>query len=131
MIATKSPAARAAAGLSLPALFLKIESLAILVAAAAVYFRQGYNGWVFALLLFAPDLAMLGYLAGARAGSVAYNVAHTYALPAVLGLASLLFAQPLALQLALIWLAHIGLDRLLGYGLKYPAQFKDTHLGRV
>jgi hypothetical protein len=122
-----SPAPRA----TLPALLLKLESLVLLAAATGLYFREGYGGWVFALLLFAPDLAMLGYLLGSRAGSLAYNLAHTFALPAALGLAGALLAQPLALQLALIWMAHIGLDRLLGYGLKYPTEFKDTHLGRI
>jgi hypothetical protein len=119
------------ARLTLPGVLLKLESLAILAAAVGFYFREGFSGWVFALLFLAPDLAMLGYRLGLRAGSFTYNLAHTYALPAVLGLAGALLAQPLALQLALIWAAHIGLDRLVGYGLKYPTQFKDTHLGRI
>jgi hypothetical protein len=116
---------------TLPAIFLKLESLAILGAAVAVYFRKGFGGWAFALLLLAPDLAALGYLFGPRAGSLAYNLAHTYALPAALALAGLALGQPLAVQLALIWSAHIAMDRLLGYGLKYPTQFKDTHLARI
>jgi hypothetical protein len=32
---------------------------------------------------------------------------------------------------ALIWFAHISMDRTVGYGLKYPTSFKDTHLERV
>ena len=78
-----------------------------------------------------PDLAMLGYLAGPRTGAVAYDVVHTYVLPAVLAAAGVVADSDTALALALIWLTHIGVDRAVGYGLKYPSGFKDTHLQRV
>ena len=74
---------------------------------------------------------MAGYLAGPRAGAIAYDVVHTYVLPLGLAVAGVLAGSDLAVQLALIWLAHVGADRLLGYGLKYPTGFKDTHLQRV
>jgi hypothetical protein len=74
---------------------------------------------------------MLGYLAGPRPGAVAYNLAHTYATPAVLAGVGWLIGTPLLLALALIWAAHIGFDRMLGYGLKLPTDFRDTHLGRI
>jgi hypothetical protein len=74
---------------------------------------------------------MLGYLVGARVGAAVYNVAHTYALALPLAAAGLLSGQTAILAVALIWVAHIGLDRALGYGLKYPSAFGDTHLGRV
>ena len=74
---------------------------------------------------------MLGYLANARLGARLYNLVHTDALPIVLAAASLSLHRPQALAFALIWLAHIGWDRMLGYGLKYPTFFKDTHLQRV
>jgi hypothetical protein len=35
------------------------------------------------------------------------------------------------LSLATIWIAHIGFDRALGYGLKYGSGFTHTHLGRI
>ena len=91
----------------------------------------GESWWLFALLLLAPDLAMLGYLAGPRVGAVAYNVFHSYPLPAALGLVGLFVGAPLAVSVALVWFAHIGMDRLVGYGLKYPADSKDTHLQKV
>lgn len=75
--------------------------------------------------------AEVGYLAGTRAGALSYNVAHTLVVPIALGVAGVLGDFDRAVQLALIWLAHIGADRLLGYGLKYPSSFKDTHLQRV
>jgi hypothetical protein len=111
-----------------PTILLRVEGLALFVAALAVYSYRGFNGWVFLALLFVPDVSMLGYGFGPRAGSVIYNSVHTTLLPLVLGVSGVLSGSPLALQLALVWLAHIGMDRTLGYGLKYASAFKDTHL---
>jgi hypothetical protein len=115
----------------LPRRLLHLEGLAVLVGALALYFDAGYGWLLLVVLLLAPDLSMVGYLGGPRAGALIYNLAHTYAGPIALGLVGVLGDVELATQLALIWLAHIGLDRMLGYGLKYPTGFKDTHLGRV
>jgi hypothetical protein len=110
---------------------LRAEGLAVLVAALALYFDSGYGWLLLVVLALAPDLSMAGYLAGPRAGAIAYDAAHTYVLPVALAVAGVLAGSDLAVQLALIWLAHVGADRLLGYGLKYPTHFKDTHLQRV
>jgi hypothetical protein len=83
---------------------------------------------MFALLFLVPDLSMIGYAGGARAGSITYNAIHTYVGPLLLGAYSLAGEHRTALSIALIWIAHIGFDRMLGYGLKYPTRFKDTHL---
>lgn len=99
--------------------------------ALALYFHLDY-GWVLLVVLaLAPDLAAVGYLAGNRIGAAAYNAAHTYVGPVVLATVGVLGDIDTATQLSLIWLVHIGADRLLGYGLKYPSAFKDTHLQRV
>jgi hypothetical protein len=74
---------------------------------------------------------MLGYLVDTKVGSVSYNVVHTYILPVILFGYSNFYSYFLGIELSLIWIAHIGLDRFFGYGLKYPPKFKDTHLGRV
>lgn len=116
---------------SLPRFLLRAEGLAIAVAALALYFHAGHGWLLLVLLVLAPDLSMLGYLGGPRAGAIAYDAAHTIVLPLALGTAGVLADLELARQLALIWLLHIGADRLLGYGLKYPTGFKDTHLQRV
>ncbi|HJU48715.1 MAG TPA: DUF4260 domain-containing protein [Gaiellaceae bacterium] len=116
---------------SLPSVLLRIEGAAVGAGAVVVYFDQGQPWWLLLVLALAPDLAMVGYLAGPRAGAVSYDVAHTYALPVALGVYGLLAGQDRVMAVALVWLAHIGVDRLLGYGLKYPAAFKDTHLQRV
>lgn len=119
------------APLTMPGLLLRLEGLVVLLVAVALYAYQGYSWLWFALLLLAPDLSFLAYAFNSRLGSIVYNAVHTYALPLLLALISLLAGSSLGQQLALIWLAHIGLDRLLGYGLKYPTGFKDTHLVRV
>lgn len=103
----------------------------MLVVAALLYGRDGASWWLFAVLFLAPDLSFVGYIAGPRAGAAAYNAAHTLLGPAALGIAGLWLANALAVALALIWAAHIGFDRLLGYGLKYAAGFGVTHLGRM
>jgi hypothetical protein len=110
---------------------LRLEGLALLVGAAALYWRTGGDWKLFAILFLAPDMSFLGYLAGPRAGAAAYNAAHSTLGPLLLAAASIAFGQPLVLGIALIWLAHVGFDRALGYGLKYGAGFTFTHLGRI
>jgi Domain of unknown function (DUF4260) len=110
---------------------LRLEGAAAFATAAALYAHAGFSWPMFALLFLAPDFSMLGYLISARTGAAVYNVAHTTALALPLALAGLLAGEPAVLAVALIWIAHIGFDRALGYGLKYPSKFGDTHLGRI
>jgi hypothetical protein len=117
--------------LSLPRVLLSIEGVALFAGALTLYVLRGYSGWAFALFLLAPDLSAVGYLINLRTGAAMYNTVHTYALPMALGMLSLILGWGLGIQVALIWLAHIGMDRAVGYGLKYPTAFKDTHLSRV
>ena len=117
--------------LTRPAVMLRAEGAAMLAGSVLLYWLSGGSWWLFGLLLLAPDVSMLGYLAGRGVGAAVYNVFHSYPLPAVLGGIGLLAGAPLAVAVALVWFAHIGMDRMLGYGLKYDTGFKDTHLGRV
>ncbi len=112
-------------------MWLRLEGLAVLVAAVFFYRQMGARWVLFAVLFLAPDLSMLGYLAGSRIGAVAYNVAHSYVLPVLLLIAGALSRRCMLAPYALIWIAHIGFDRILGYGLKYPWAFGETHLGRI
>jgi hypothetical protein len=115
----------------LPGRLLRLEGLAFFVGALVFYFDQGF-GWLLLVVLFlAPDLSFAGYWAGPRVGAWAYNALHTTVGPIALAIVGVLADTDWFVQLALIWLAHIGLDRFLGYGLKYPTAFKDTHLQRV
>jgi len=82
-------------------------------------------------LLLIPDLSMLGYLFNPRVGAVSYNVVHSYFLPLALAAIAVLLNRTDDIRYLLIWTAHIGLDRFLGYGLKYPTAFGDTHLGML
>lgn len=116
---------------SLPRLLLSLEGLAVLVGAVALYSQQSGEWGAFLLLLLAPDLGMLGYVANPRVGAAVYNIVHTYALPITLALVALAAGWHTGVSLALIWGAHIGMDRTLGYGLKYASGFKDTHFQRV
>ena len=111
-----------------PPTYLRLEGLAVFAGALAVYFTLGGPWWLLVVLALAPDLAMVGYLAGPKVGALSYNTAHTYVLPAALGGAGVYADVPLAILLASIWAGHIGADRAVGYGLKYSSGFEDTHL---
>ncbi|RST47440.1 DUF4260 family protein [Variovorax sp. DXTD-1] len=110
---------------------LRLEGAVVLAAAVAAYAQFGAGWGMFALLLLAPDLAVLGYVAGPRVGAALYNAAHSYAGAVALLVLGVLAAMPWAVAGGLIWCAHIGLDRALGYGLKYGSDFGATHLGRI
>jgi hypothetical protein len=114
-----------------PKPLLHAEGLAVLIGAILVY-RHLHASWaLFALLFLAPDLFMLGYVFGAKTGAVLYNLGHTYLAPILVLALAWLIPCPWLLPAAVIWAAHIGFDRLLGYGLKYGDGFKSTHLARV
>jgi hypothetical protein len=115
----------------LPRLLLRLEGLAVVAAAVVLYFHEDFGWILFVALILAPDLSFAGYAFGPRVGAVAYDAVHTEVFPVALGTVGVVAGSSGATKVALIWLAHIGADRLLGYGLKYPTAFKDTHLSRV
>jgi hypothetical protein len=116
---------------ALPRSLLRLEGLGVAAGSLVLYFHLDY-GWVLlAVLVLAPDLSMLGYLAGPRLGALAYDMFHTELWPVALAVAGVIGGPTALVKIALIWLVHIGVDRLLGYGLKYPTGFKDTHLQRL
>ncbi len=112
-------------------LLLRLEGLAIGAGAVALYVDGDHSWWLFALLALAPDLAFAAYVLGPSVGAAAYNLLHNLVLPIALGTASFFWDSGWGVAVALIWLTHIGVDRLVGYGLKYPTSPKDTHLQRV
>lgn len=111
--------------------FLRLEGIAAAALSAVFYARTGASWWLFAALWLTPDLSMLGYLAGPRWGARIYNAIHSYVTPATLAVSALLLGSTGLLPYALIWMNHIAVDRLLGYGLKYPSGFKFTHLSTL
>jgi Domain of unknown function (DUF4260) len=110
---------------------LRLEDFAAFAAAFALYAHAGFSWPAFALAFLAPDLSFIAYLAGPRAGAFGYNLAHTYTCAFALALGGLFAGLPSLTAYGLIWIAHVGFDRALGYGLKYSTGFGDTHLGRI
>ena len=112
-------------------IFLRLEGLAVAVVSALFYARTGPSWWLFAALWLLPDLSMLGYLGGPKLGARIYNAIHSYVTPGTLAASAILLKSPALLPYAFVWINHIGVDRLMGYGLKYPQGFGWTHLGRL
>ena len=110
---------------------LKLEGGAVALASGAVYQMSDGSWLLFALLFLVPDVFMLGYLRDPRFGALVYNLGHTYLTPLVLTGIWILASTPALLWVSLIWIAHIGFDRALGYGLKDASGFKNTHLQRI
>jgi hypothetical protein len=115
----------------LPHLLLRLEGLAVGAAAVVLYFHEDFGWILFVALILAPDLSFAAYAFGPKVGAIAYDAVHTEIFPVALGTLGVVAGSSSATKVALIWLAHTGADRLLGYGLKYPTAFKDTHLSRA
>lgn len=110
---------------------LQLEGAAIFALALFIYAQFDGSWWLFAALILAPDLSMIGYALGLKVGTFCYNLVHIYILPAVLAAAGIYFDNPLLIHISIIWFAHIGMDKMVGYGLKYVTGFKDTHFTRL
>jgi hypothetical protein len=110
---------------------LHVEGLAFFTTAVIAYYVLNGNWILFILLLFVPDFFMVGYLKNKKLGSMLYNFGHTYMLGLLIVSGGLLLGQNTIIYIGVIFFAHVGLDRFLGYGLKYASGFKDTHLQRV
>lgn len=114
-----------------PRRWLRVEGATLLIGALVGYSTTGQPWWLVPLTVLVPDLLMVGYFGGTRLGARVYNLAHSTSLPAAMVGIGWWQSQPLLVALALIWLAHVGMDRMLGYGLKYDDHFQHTHLGRL
>lgn len=112
-----------------PHLWLRFEAATLLVGSLIAYSSTHRSWWLLPVFLLLPDLSMAAYLGGPRLGAIAYNLAHNTALAAVVVALGWWQHESFALALGLVWLAHIGMDRLMGYGLKYNDHFQHTHLG--
>ena len=112
-------------------IFQRVEMLALFITATVLYFWLHFAWWLFATLLFSFDISMVGYFVNKRTGAILYNSGHALLLPLVIVLFSTIYGHAILLAFGLIWLAHIGLDRGLGYGLKMTSSFSETHLGKI
>ena len=125
-----APRAASAAADGAARKILRAEGFMLFAAAAGAYAHYGFGWGLFAALFLAPDLSFLAYLGGPKVGAAGYNALHTTIFPLALSALGFATATP-ALAIGLIWLAHIGFDRALGYGLKSASGFRDTHLSAV
>jgi hypothetical protein len=117
--------------LTQPNLLLRAEG-AIIFGTSLLFYGEIRDSWIlFVALVLVPDLSMLGYLLGVRFGTAIYNLFHTLVAPLLLIAFSIFCQHFWLLPYGLIWTAHIGIDRLLGFGLKYPTRFQDTHFQRL
>jgi Domain of unknown function (DUF4260) len=112
-------------------ILLRLEGLTLFAGMVLLYWIWGGSWWMFVIMFLAPDLSFIAYLADPKTGAIVYNAAHSYMAPVALLTAGFAAGEPLVLSIAMIWLAHIGIDRALGYGLKYQTGFGFTHLGRI
>lgn len=112
-------------------IMLRLEGLTLFVGMVLLYAVWGGSWWIFAALFLVPDISIAAYLSGPRFGAMIYNAVHSYLIPVALMTAGFGTTSPLLLSVAMIWLAHIGIDRALGFGLKYSAGFGFTHLGTI
>ena len=112
-------------------ILLRLEGIALFTGMTLLYGIWDGSWWVYVILFLVPDISFAAYLAGPKFGALVYNAAHSYLGPMALMTTGFASGEPLTLSIAMIWLAHIGIDRALGYGLKYEAGFAFTHLGRI
>jgi len=114
-----------------PRAILRGEGLCLLAGAGWAYQASHLNWIWFGVLFLVPDISMLGFLVNPRFGALAYNAAHTTIGFGLIAAAGILLGSSAVLTVGLVGLAHVGFDRFVGYGLKYPSAFGHTHLGVV
>jgi hypothetical protein len=114
-----------------PKIWLRLEGLFLFAATIIIFSHLKQHWWLFIALLFVPDIFMIGYIKNTKWGALSYNLGHSYLAPFTLILISWLNKNYLGIAIGVIWIAHIGMDRAMGYGLKYDENFKSTHLGSL
>jgi hypothetical protein len=114
-----------------PKLIQKLEGLAVLIVVLIAYQQAQFSWWYFFLIILLFDISMIGYAFSKKAGAIVYNIGHSFVGPLLLLGLWLLQNNSALLMISLIWIAHIGMDRAFGYGLKLPKGFKHTHLGEI
>ena len=112
-----------------PRWWLRLDGLVLLGGSLALFATTGQPWWLVPLVILLPDVFMVGYAGGTRLGAFVYNLGHTYLAPALVAGTGLLTHRDIVTALGLLWFAHIGMDRVAGFGLKYDDAFGHTHLG--
>ena len=117
--------------LTLPNIFLRIEGFVLFIIASIMFFNQNGSWILYIALLFLPDIGMTGYIMNTKLGAITYNLFHTTSIPLILLIIFFVTQQYSLLIFGFVWLAHIGMDRVAGFGLKYTDNFKHTHIQEV
>ncbi|WP_146813170.1 DUF4260 domain-containing protein [Halobacillus faecis] len=115
----------------MPKLFLHLDGAVIFITSLYFYQQNNFSRIALIFLLFVFDVSMVGYVINERVGTIVYNIFHSYILLVILILVSTIMTLDSILMVSLIWTAHIWMDRMFGYGLKYHSGFKDTHFQKV
>ncbi|MBL3654507.1 DUF4260 domain-containing protein [Fulvivirga sediminis] len=110
---------------------LKLEEAAVFGLCMVLFAQLDIAWWWFPLLLFVPDIGMLGYAVNTKIGAITYNICHHRLVAVLMAIVSFSIGSQTGLLIAIIIFAHISFDRMLGYGLKYTDSFKHTHLGTM
>lgn len=114
-------------------IILKLEEA--MMAATGIYFLTiydlGLSVWLWIILFFSPDAGMLGYLVNTKVGAFTYNVFHHKGLAIAIAATGYFLHQDVCIAIGILLFAHSSFDRMLGYGLKYPDSFQNTHLGKI
>ncbi|MBF7023970.1 DUF4260 domain-containing protein [Staphylococcus kloosii] len=110
---------------------IKLENAFVFITVIISYIMFGFSLWVFLVFLLVPDISMFGYLVNNKIGSYIYNVGHSYISPILLTFLYLLTKETILLEISLIWLGHISMDRTIGFGLKYKVDFKNTTIQKI
>ena len=112
-------------------LLITLEELALFILGIYLFSFLDYEWWWFLLLLLAPDLSMLGYVIGNKAGAWSYNLFHHRGIAVAVYLAGIYLSNSVVQLAGIILFSHSCMDRMFGYGLKYEHGFKYTHLGEI
>lgn len=110
---------------------LRLEELGVFIFSLFLFAQTSFGWWWFPLLILLPDMGMVGYLVNPKIGAVIYNVFHHKAIAVILYMTGFIWDVPFIELAGIIFLGHAAMDRMLGYGLKYPDRFQHTHLGRI
>lgn len=110
---------------------LKVEEAAQFILGILVFCQLDFAWWWFPALILLPDIGMVGYAFNTQIGARIYNIFHNKAIAIALYLTGIYLANPIMSLIGIILFSHSALDRIFGYGLKYPDNFKNTHLGKI
>lgn len=110
---------------------LKWESLSLAVLMVVLTHKSPYSIWWLAVGFPLVDVFMIGYIISPKAGAITYNLGHNMTIPTLLIAYGVFTSTEIISLVGFIWIFHIAVDRLLGFGLKNRESFHITHMGNI